>query len=1163
MCLRKVANWSYIQKEHKFEKNTFDPEAVVKSLDIYSPKIATLLKNIQELDEQDLKKHGKLFKHFIFSEVKSGGYGVKMIASAMIGAGFQLAYDQKIRMLDGSKLKANKGKNFSMLSSTTVFDIPITVKAKKDILNTYNQRPDNVNGDIVRFILLDAGFKEGIDLFDVKYVHIFEPQTSKADQKQAIGRATRLCGQKGLEFHPKYGWPLSVFLYDVSIPKDLVEEYNAETLFRMYLNHSGVDLRKVEFAEELEKYAIVSAVDYELTKNVHRFKVDDDDIDLEWMFPSKGGAKIRSTDVACDKPCSLSRPNKNVPISMPLFIAIAFASEMDLPDLRKKNPREYFCDMLKKNPEFCALAKQAWKDPVNFVKSHEKQIMDALFQKRHLRVPLRTRSPFYKFIYTILDRPKAIKKLINNPEAASLLPTPKTQNENIPLPSSFKEKEPESVGSSPQKIMNFLEMRQHVRENFQQYTWPKVKLENLCVPKGGVSEIVKFTPTQDFMRNFFTPSSAYKGMLLWHSVGTGKCWKRDTPILMFDGSIKKVQDVQVGDIVMGDDSTPRQVLSLGRGVDDMFDVVPEHGETYTVNSEHILVLKDSRDNIVEIEVKDYIKLPKNIRQMYKGIRTSVEFPPCHFPIDPYFAGAMFAKDGERLAKCYKCNSRDVRLQVLAGIVDSCGDYDVKSHSFIIPHVNDESWINDLLYLVRSLGFAVMVKEKNIFVWGNNLIDVPVCGFEINALTKHIEDPLYVSLEVKHVGKDDYFGFTLDCNNRLLMGDFTVTHNTCCAIATASSSFEKEGYTILWVTRSTLKSDIWKNMFDQVCSLVMQQKMVEFGGNLPEQNRMNLLSSSWKIRPMSYKQFSNLVSQKNALYEQLVKINGKQDPLKKTLLIIDEAHKLYGGEDLLANERPDMKKLQEAIMKSYKVSGKDSVRLMMMTATPITNDPMELIKLINLCRMDTNQLSDSYEDFAEEFMLDESGHFTKKGSRKFLDSVAGYISYLSREKDARQFSQPIITSVNVPLSRSSIDYKKAADIEAQFVDKISEVSSEISEINQWMNEKKKEIAARKRDVKNECKGLKKEKRAECLEKIKKQIDELNDELFKQKMIADDGKEDVKAKLKELRKQKKTLMDREMTDYSQEGILRNKCIKKNKDDDDDERNSRRGDKENSRD
>ena len=31
-----------------------------------------------------------------------------------------------------------------------------------------------------------------------------------------------------------------------------------------------------------------------------------------------------------------------------------------------------------------------------------------------------------------------------------------------------------------------------------------------------------------------------------------------------------------------------------------------------------------------------------------------------------------------------------------------------------------------------------------------------------------------------------------------------TGKTCTGIATASSSFEKEGYTILWVTRTTLK-----------------------------------------------------------------------------------------------------------------------------------------------------------------------------------------------------------------------------------------------------------------------------------------------------------------------------------------------------------------------
>ena len=45
---------------------------------------------------------------------------------------------------------------------------------------------------------------------------------------------------------------------------------------------------------------------------------------------------------------------------------------------------------------------------------------------------------------------------------------------------------------------------------------------------------------------------------------------KDTPILMYDGSIKLVQDVIVGDIIMGDDSTPRNVLTLARGREQMY-----------------------------------------------------------------------------------------------------------------------------------------------------------------------------------------------------------------------------------------------------------------------------------------------------------------------------------------------------------------------------------------------------------------------------------------------------------------------------------------------------------------------------------------------------------------------------------------------------------------
>ena len=237
-----------------------------------------------------------------------------------------------------------------------------------------------------------------------------------------------------------------------------------------------------------------------------------------------------------------------------------------------------------------------------------------------------------------------------------------------------------------------------------------------------------------------------------------------------------------------------------------------------------------------------------------------------------------------------------------------------------------------------------------------------------------------------------------------------TGKTCSAIAAATTNFEPFDYTILWVTRTTLKSDIWKNMFDQVCHKGIQDRIAA-GEVIPDvqKERMRLLSRAWRIRPLSYKQFSNLVSKKNRYYEQLVKENGEADPLQKTLLIIDEAHKLYGGGDLSSIERPDMKALHQSLMNSYAISGMNSVRLLLMTATPITENPLELVQLINLCRPIDQQIADTFDLFSAQY-LKEDGTFTPAGQSQFLDEIAGHISYLNREKDARQFSQPIIKRI---------------------------------------------------------------------------------------------------------------------------------------------------------
>jgi hypothetical protein len=98
----------------------------------------------------------------------------------------------------------------------------------------------------------------------------------------------------------------------------------------------------------------------------------------------------------------------------------------------------------------------------------------------------------------------------------------------------------------------------------------------------------------------------------------------------------------------------------------------------------------------------------------------------------------------------------------------------------------------------------------------------------------------------------------------------------------------------------------------------------------------------------------------------------------------------------------------------------------MTATPITQDPFELTKLLNLCKLPHQQIPTDFATFSPKYLNDE-GRFTKAGEELFLNQIIGHISYLNREKDARQFSQPVIQQVLVPLvDETTKNYIEAYD-----------------------------------------------------------------------------------------------------------------------------------------
>ena len=133
-CVRQISNLSNDDSKYKFDKPTFNPEALRNDLHIVSPKAEKLLEKIRELDEADMFRDNKLYKHFIFCDVKSRIYGATFLASCMISDGYHLGYTRTHHLLSDEELMKTKYNNFYLLSSLTLFDKPMSVNTKKSIL---------------------------------------------------------------------------------------------------------------------------------------------------------------------------------------------------------------------------------------------------------------------------------------------------------------------------------------------------------------------------------------------------------------------------------------------------------------------------------------------------------------------------------------------------------------------------------------------------------------------------------------------------------------------------------------------------------------------------------------------------------------------------------------------------------------------------------------------------------------------------------------------------------------------------------------------------------------------------------------------------------------------------------------------------------------------
>ena len=673
-------------------------------------------------------------------------------------------------------------------------------------------------------------------------------------------------------------------------------------------------------------------------------------------------------------------------------------------------------------------------------------------------------------------------------------------------------------------------------ESFAQEIYEKEELYKYRLERSeDPPEAGDFYRHQKIISRFMSGLNTYNELLLYHQLGTGKCFCKGTPILLYSGEIKNVEDIQIGDQLMGDDSTPRTVLSLAKGQDNMYDIINRcKGEKYNVNSEHILCLKASgfpslsyrnnkknhsynvqwiednefqsrtftfnedgsnkevmkknaikfknsitNEQVLEIEVKDFLKLSKSKKEILKGYKVGVEFKEQSLPIEPYMIGYWLGdgdsnrsvitsqdscvlhyfkhnlkqyeldlvyggkyrysingytgkvgsnkflttlkelnlQNNKHIPIIYKCNSRENRLKLLAGIIDSDGYRDGNSLGITLK---DEKLMDDVIYLCRSLGFSCFKKTKKtswtykgekkygkafrININGIGIEEIPTrIPRKKVELRKINKDALVNTIDVIHTGFNDYYGFTIDGNRRFLLGDFTVTHNTCTAIAVAELLNENNAIKkAIVITRGELLSRNFQRELVSVCTnrkyfpLGFEQvgdkyyiDNVEIKGDREESAEkkfwrrfVNRAKKTFKENygfDTYYKFASKL---KNMSNSEIIK------EYNNHLFIMDEVHNMKLDADRSRDDAVDVyvqfKRMFDLL--SYR-------KILLLSGTPMVDQPNEIAHIMNLM-IKEGELPTGTE-FNERFLRKRGDYWYVKDDEKSALGryFKGRVSYL--------------------------------------------------------------------------------------------------------------------------------------------------------------------------
>ena len=310
--------------------------------------------------------------------------------------------------------------------------------------------------------------------------------------------------------------------------------------------------------------------------------------------------------------------------------------------------------------------------------------------------------------------------------------------------------------------------RKRLKSSMQEMTWIMgYKDVELDVERGTLNTILGVSSKDD--------ESKLRGKRAAHIlVEEFGCHIKGTKVLMYDGSTKLVENIVKGDLLMGDDNTPRIVEELYSGEDQLYKITLSNGDYQIVNSRHPVYFKkyDWNKGIYTehtLTAPELLKI-KNLNKGYYIPKALINFPHIPVTINPYFLG-LWLGDGDasrldianedeevlewlnnnyegyirdlkqsstckvfhiskkthaynklfidynlfnnkHIPKDYKINDSNIQLQVIAGLIDSDGTYNSKKNFFEITQRHDRKHIlEDVKFMCECNGLKCSLSTR--------------------------------------------------------------------------------------------------------------------------------------------------------------------------------------------------------------------------------------------------------------------------------------------------------------------------------------------------------------------------------------------------------------------------------------------------------------------